>query len=136
MSTSAPAVASQRTVSSPAWLGLALAFAIGTASGAIAATVIVQQVDFDGAPAVQVAPTGTDLGSLVSKVNAAAARGDARLYAEYSNDLAARVGSAEIADRLTHMDARIDAAAGRGDVRLVLQFRDELAAYIASLEDE
>jgi hypothetical protein len=136
MSTSAPAVAPQRTVPFPAWLGLALAFAIGTASGAIAATVIVQQVDFDGAPAAQVAPTDSGVTGLALKAHAAASRGDARLSAEFSNKLAAAVGSAEIAEQLTHMAAKADTAARRGDIRLSLQFREALAAYIASLEDE
>ena len=80
MSTSAPAVASQRTVSFPAWLGLALAFAIGTASGAIAATVIVQQVDFDGAPPSRSHRRVPISAAWSRRSSAAAARGDARLY--------------------------------------------------------
>ena len=125
MSTSAPAVTRQGPAPIPAVIGLALAFAIGTASGAIAATVIVQQATSSGAPSTEIGQTQQSVTSLVSKANAAASRGDARLYAESRNDLVVAVGSAEIADQLMHLAAAADAAASRGDVRLELQFRDE-----------
>jgi hypothetical protein len=125
MSTSAPAVARQGEAPIPAVIGLALAFAIGTASGAIAATVIVQQATSSGAPSAEIGETQQSVTSLVSKANAAATRGDARLFAETRNDLVAAVGSAEVAEQLMHLAAKADAAAARGDVRLSLQFRDE-----------
>ena len=136
MSTSAPAVAPQRAAWTPARIGLALAIAIGTATGAIATTMIVQQATSGGATAEDAQATQVYLSSLVSKADAAARRGDVRLAVQFRNDLAAYVASEEIADQLTHLATKADVAARRGDVRLALQFRNELAAAIAAVNED
>ena len=133
MSRSAPAVGRPRTASIPAWVGLALAFAIGTASGAVAITVISDQARDGGPAAIDLATTRAEVASLVAKADAAASRGDVRLAIQFRSALAASVGSVEIADELTRLAAKADAAARRGDVRLAIQFREEFAAYVGTV---
>jgi hypothetical protein len=133
MSTSAQTVTRQGTARISAWVGLVLAFAIGTASGAVAVTVIADRAIVGGAPAVELPPTQGELKSMIQKAELAASRGDVRLYLQFRDDIAASVGSAQIAEQLTHLAAKADAAASRGDVRLSLQFREDLADSIAAL---
>jgi hypothetical protein len=127
MSTSQPAVTRQRAVSISPWIGLALAFGIGTAGGAIAATVIADQPAASTPVAAPAAPA--QVANPVSKPELAKSRGDMRLYLEFLRQEQTRAQA-----DLDELIAKVDAAASRGDARLYLQFRNDLAAYLAGVD--
>jgi hypothetical protein len=102
MSTSAPAVARQRTATMPAWAGLALAFAIGSTGGAIVATVA-DQPNAGSPAAVELTGAQAELTSLIAKADGAADRGDVRLFIGFRDELAAYIGGIDVA---TYQDLR------------------------------
>ena len=83
-----------------AWLPVAVVFAVGITIGAVAsAAVIARSPAETGGPVVaEPAAPNTELTRLLGNTEAAAERGDIRLFLEFRNDLAELIGSAGMAE--------------------------------------
>ncbi len=95
------ATATVRPTASPriAWLPVALVFVVGTTIGAVASASVIALAPGDsGDSAAQeaVAPT-TQLTRLLGNMDAAAQRGDIRLFVEFRQDLVQLIGAAGVA---------------------------------------
>ena len=93
-----------------------IVFAVGTAIGALASAsaFVITQSDAATPAAVRAAPSG-ELSRLVGNMEAAAQRGDTRLFLEFRNDLAQLVRSATISK---YDDVLTNGAAQEGDADL------------------
>ena len=96
---SAPATAVPRTTTSPrvAWLPVALVFVIGTTIGVAGTASVIALSPGDSSGSVAQPIANTQLTRLLGNMDAAAERGDARLFAEFREDLVQLMGAANFA---------------------------------------
>ena len=96
---SAPATTVPQTTTGPriAWLPVAIVFVIGTTIGVVgtASVIALSPGDSNGSVAQPIA--NTQLTRLLGNMDAAAERGDARLFAEFREDLVQLMGAANFA---------------------------------------
>ena len=130
-----------------AWLPVALVFIVGTTIGAIAAASAINFSQADGTEVPAAVVPNAELGRLLGNMDAAAARGEARLFLAWRQDLTELIGAAGVAKyeaargvdaavasttEMARLLGNMDAAAARGDVRLFLAFRQDLVGLIGA----
>lgn len=97
---SAPATTVPRTTTGPriAWLPVALVFMIGTTIGVVgtASVIALSPGESNGSVAQPIA--NTQLTRLLGNMDAAAQRGDTRMFAEFRQDLVELMGAAGFAE--------------------------------------
>ena len=95
----APATTVPRTTTGPriAWLPVALVFVIGTTIGVVGTAAVIALTSGDSNGSVAEPIQETQLTRLLGNMDAAAQRGDARLFAESRQDLIELMGAADFA---------------------------------------
>ena len=93
-----PAATTLRPFPGPrlAWLPVALVFVVGTSIGAVASASLIHPTEVVSAPSGPTAPD-TELTRLLGNMDAAAQRGDVRLFIGFREDLAQLIASTDIA---------------------------------------
>lgn len=81
-----------------AWLPVALVFIVGTTIGAIAAASAINFSQTDGTDVPAAVVPNAELGRLLGNMDAAAARGEARLFLAWRQDLVELIGAARVAE--------------------------------------
>jgi hypothetical protein len=83
-----------------AWLPVVLVFVVGITIGAVGSASLIAQSRTDSGGGVVTEPTAanTELTRLLGNLEAAAQRGDVRLFIEFREDLAALIRSAGMAE--------------------------------------
>jgi hypothetical protein len=81
-----------------AWLPVALVFIVGTTIGAIAAASAINFSQTDGTDVPAAVVPNAELGRLLGNMDAAAARGEARLLLAWRQDLVELIGAARVAE--------------------------------------
>ena len=97
MSAPATAVLRPTTGTRIAWLPVALVFVIGTTIGVIGTASVIALSPGDSSGSVVQPVADTQLTRLLGNMDAAAERGDARLFAEFRQDLIQLMGAANFA---------------------------------------
>lgn len=83
-----------------AWLPVALVFVVGITIGAVASAAVIARspAETGGPVAAEPVAPNTELTRLLGNTEAAAQRGDIRLFLEFRTDLAELIGSAGMAE--------------------------------------
>ena len=98
MSASAQTVPQQPTSPRTAWLLVAIVFVIGTTIGVVGTASVIALSPGDTAGSVAQPTVNTQLTRLLGNMDEAAERGNARLFAEYRQDLIQLIGAAGVAE--------------------------------------